>query len=42
MAFTSPIARAVTGKKVGDAAELATASGTESLVVHAIRYGEEA
>lgn len=42
VAFTSPIARAVTGKKVGDAAELATASGTESLVVHAIRYGEEA
>ncbi|HIG76217.1 MAG TPA: transcription elongation factor GreAB, partial [Bacteroidetes bacterium] len=33
VAFTSPIARAVTGKKVGDAAELATASGTESLVV---------
>lgn len=42
VAFTSPIARAVTGKRVGDVAELTTASGTEQLVIHAIRYGEAA
>lgn len=42
VAFTSPIARAVTGKRIGDVAMLTTASGTELLVVHAIRYDEEA
>ncbi|MEM1056745.1 MAG: GreA/GreB family elongation factor [Bacteroidota bacterium] len=42
VAFTSPIARAVSGTGVGDVAVLRTASGEEQLVVHAIRYGEEA
>jgi transcription elongation factor GreB len=42
VAFTSPIARAVSGTRVGDVAVLKTASGEEQLVVHSIRYGEEA
>ena len=42
VAFTSPIARAVTGKRVGDVARLQTASGEETLVVLSVRYGDAA
>lgn len=38
VAFTSPLARAVNGSRVGDVAGVQTASGVERLVVHAIRY----
>ena len=40
VAFTSPIARAVSGKKVGDVVTLSTASGEETLVVLRVEYGE--
>lgn len=40
IAFTAPLARAVSGKRVGDAVTLATASGDEVLVVQSVRYGE--
>ena len=39
VAFTSPIARAVTGKAVGDAAVLDTPGGPRSLTVTAVSYG---
>ena len=39
VAFTSPIARAVTGKTAGDAAVLATPAGDQPLTVVAVRYG---
>lgn len=38
IAFTSPLARALTGKRAGDAATLATPQGDERLVVAAVRY----
>ena len=38
VAFTSPIARALTGKREGDAATLVTPLGTEALTVQTIRY----
>ena len=39
VAFTSPIARAVTGKRAGDAATLQTPGGERALTVVAVRYG---
>ena len=42
VAFTSPIARAVMGKRVGDVARVQRAGGEEALVVHAIRYEDVA
>lgn len=38
VAFTSPIARALTGKREGDAATLVTPLGEEALTVAAVRY----
>ncbi len=38
VAFTSPIARALTGKREGDAATLVTPLGDETLFVDSIRY----
>jgi transcription elongation factor GreB len=38
VAFTSPIARAVLGKKVGESARLRAAGGEETLRVEAIQY----
>jgi transcription elongation factor GreB len=38
VAFTSPIARALTGKREGDAATLVTPLGDEALTVESIRY----
>lgn len=38
VAFTSPIARALTGKREGDAATLVTPLGEEALTVREIRY----
>lgn len=38
VAFTSPIARVLTGKRVGDTATLVTPLGEETLAVKAIRY----
>ena len=38
VAFTSPIARALTGKRVGDTALLQTPAGDRPLVVLAVRY----
>ena len=40
IAFTAPLARAVSGKRVGDAVTLKTASGEETLVLRSVRYGE--
>ncbi|WP_420454591.1 GreA/GreB family elongation factor [Rubrivirga sp.] len=39
VAFTSPLARAVTGKRAGDAAVLSTPSGDRPLTVVAVSYG---
>ena len=39
VAFTSPIARALTGKRVGDTAVLRTPAGDRPLVVLSVRYG---
>lgn len=39
VAFTSPLARAVTGKRAGDAAVLKTPNGDVPLEVVAVRYG---
>lgn len=39
VAFTSPVARAVLGKAVGDTATLTTPTGDEALAVAAVRYG---
>lgn len=38
VAFTSPVARAITGKRVGDAATLVTPLGDEPLTIVDIRY----
>ena len=38
VAFTSPIARALTGKRVGDTATLVTPRGDETLTVVKVRY----
>ena len=40
VAFTSPVARALTGKKAGDSAEMAAAGGTERLEVLSVSYDE--
>ncbi|HEX9950808.1 MAG TPA: GreA/GreB family elongation factor [Rubricoccaceae bacterium] len=40
VAFTSPVARALTGKTAGDAVELQTAAGPERLVVVSVSYPE--
>ncbi len=40
VAFTSPVARALTGKTVGEASEMNTAGGTERLEVLIVTYGE--
>ena len=39
VAFTSPIARAVTGKRAGEAGVLKTPTGERSLTVVSVRYG---
>ncbi len=41
VAFTSPIARAVTGKAAGDAAVLDTPGGPRPLTVVSVRYGAD-
>ena len=38
IAFTSPVARALTGKRVGDTVQLKAAGGTEALTVVSVRY----
>ncbi len=40
VAFTSPVARALTGKKAGEATEMETAAGAERLEVMSVSYGE--
>ena len=39
VAFTAPVARALTGKKAGDAATVQTAAGAEPVTVVAVSYG---
>ena len=39
VAFTSPVARALTGKQAGGTTELTTAAGTEHLTVVSVSYG---
>ena len=39
VAFTSPVARAVTGKRAGEAGVLQTPAGERSLTVVSVRYG---
>jgi transcription elongation factor GreB len=41
VAFSSPLARALLGRRVGDAVMAASPRGEEELVVVAIRYGEQ-
>lgn len=38
VAFTAPVARALTGKKAGDTADLRTASGVERLTIATVTY----
>jgi transcription elongation factor GreB len=40
IAFTSPMARAVNGKKAGDAATLETPQGEEALTIRSVSYNE--
>lgn len=42
IAFTSPLARSLLGKRVGDVAELRTPRSTQELTLVALGYGEEA
>lgn len=39
VAFTSPVARALTGTRVGDATKIVSPSGEETVRVESIRYG---
>ena len=39
VAFTSPVARALTGARVGDAVELRTPAGVETVTVEGAEYG---
>ena len=39
VAFTAPVARALTGTRAGDAVDLPTAAGVERLTVVAVNYG---
>lgn len=41
VAFTSPLAQALTGKRVGDVATLGTPQGAEQLVVRSVSYDGE-